>query len=135
MNQNTPTIDPGKINVGDVFYHVEKCFFDSNNPRIYKEFEGEVWYRYEKPRENFEITTYTVLGVLTKNVEGSWPDHMSDELGLELYVVDQNEETQTIEDYWFDQGAFFLDKDDALVYKNLKIEEALASDLAHRRKV
>lgn len=130
-----PTFDYNQLKIGSVFYQVENHPEFFNNPRIYKEFDGEIWYRYEKPKTQFVVNTYTIIGILTKTLDGAWPDDMAYELSKEFYIVDQTGFNQTVEDYWFEDGDFFVDKDEAECYKDNMNSKAHADDLASRRKV
>lgn len=115
--------DPEKLKVGDVFYSVKEHNQAFKRKKIHQEIDGEDWFRYDMPLRAYEIVTYTVLGILRKELEGQWKhDPGGYDLQTEFFVRYQDEtHVGTHEMDFFMYGGekkYFLDKDEALVYKS-----------------
>jgi hypothetical protein len=123
-------IDPDKLAVGDVFYSVD----DRNNKfcrkKIYREIDGETWFKYDIPRRTYELVTHTVLGILRKKLEGKWSEDGHWDLLTEFYIhyhsktLSQEYQTDFVGE---ETKNFFLDKSDALDY--IKLMELESQEL------
>ncbi len=115
-------IDPDKLAVGDVFYSVDDNGFCRK--KIYREIDGETWFKYDKTRRAYELVTHTVLGIIRKELEGKWSDDGNDHLDLrtEFYIhyhsktISQEYQTDFVGE---DTKNFFVDKSEALDYIKL----------------
>jgi len=74
------------IKVGDTFYCVEKYNNTLSRKKLYKVIEGQTWFKYNKPNYSFHLNQFTVLGVLTKSLEGVWADDQIYELDTQIFV-------------------------------------------------
>ena len=123
--------DSEKLKVGDVFYSVKERNHAFHRNKIHKEIDGEDWFRYDMPLRTYEIVTYTVLGILRKEIEGQWKhDPGGYDLQTEFFVRYQDEtHVGTHEmDFYGGERKYFLDKDEALVYKSELEAEAKELD-------
>lgn len=91
------------VNVGDKFYRVTEKNLAFNRKKIYREIDGQDWFRYETPLREYSISTYTILGILTSNIQGEWPEDEPWALETEYYVQtdDNNAFTTYIDQYQF----------------------------------
>jgi len=124
--------DSEKLKVGDMFYSVKEHNLMFKRKKIHQEINGEDWFRYDMPPRTYEIVTYTVLGVLRKELEGQWKhDPVDYVLQTEFFVRYQNEtHVGTYEmDFYGGETKYFLDKDEALVYKSELEAEAREMDM------
>ena len=58
------------MNVGDTFYLVHQKSNGLSRQKIYREIDGETWFRYTAPLREFEIVAYTIIGKVISVVEG-----------------------------------------------------------------
>lgn len=124
--------DSEKLKVGDVFYSVKERNQAFHRKKIHQEIDGEDWFRYDMPPRTYEIVTYTVLGILRKELEGEWRhDPGGYDLQTEFFVRYQDEtHVGTHEmDFYGGETKYFLDKDEALVYKSELEAEAREMDM------
>lgn len=118
------------LKLGDKFYkiNVKSSFF--HRKKIHKKIDGEDWFRYDIPLREYEIITYTVMGILRKNIEGEWKYGNEYDLNTEIYVHCDYENGNTnshifrfhqeIDDY----ANFFTDKNEAIArIKKLEKED------------
>jgi hypothetical protein len=109
-----------KLKVGDVFYSVKERNTAFHRKKIHREIDGEDWFRYDRPLRTYEIVTHKVLGILRKELEGMWKhDPDGYDLQTEFFVRYQDEtHAGTHEmDFYGDDDKYFVDKDEAMVYK------------------
>ena len=123
--------NPENLKVGDVFYSVKERNQAFNRKKIQMELDGVDWFRYDRPLRTYEIATYKVLGILRKELEGEWkhyPD--SYDLQTEFFVRYQDEtHAGTHEmDFYGGETKYFLDMDEALMYKQCMELEAKELD-------
>jgi hypothetical protein len=124
------SFDSEKLQVGDVFYSVRER--NTLRKKIHQVIDGEDWFKYDHPLRTYEIVTYTVLGILRKELQGEWKhDPGGYELQTEFYVRWQNEtHVGTHEmDFYGGEKKYFVDKDEALVYKSELEAEARELDM------
>jgi hypothetical protein len=109
--------DKEKLKVGDVFYTVrmQNNFF--NRKKIHREIDGEDWFKYEKTLQSYQIATYTVIGILRKELEGDWSSGNSCKLDTSFLIEDESG-TRKTEYFYNDDDKYFLDKEDAIKYKS-----------------
>ena len=74
-------IDVKNLKVGDTFYSVKETNNAFHRKKIVKVIDGVEWFKYSEPLRSYEIVTYTVKGILRKELEGEWPES-------ELYALD-----------------------------------------------
>jgi len=113
--------DKEKLKVGDVFYSVKERNQAFNRAKIQMELDGVDWFRYDRPLRTYEIATYTVLGILRKELEGQWKhDPGGYDLQTDFFVRYQDETHVDAHemDFYGGERKYFLDKDEALVYKS-----------------
>jgi hypothetical protein len=121
--------DSEKLKVDDVFYSVKERNQAFHRKKIHKEIDGEDWFKYDMPLRTYEIVTYTVLGILRKELEGQWKhDPGGYDLQTDFYVRYQDETHVGTHEMDF-YGKYFLDKDEALVYKSELEVEARELDM------
>jgi hypothetical protein len=107
------------LKVGDLFYSVKERNQAFNRKKIQMELDGVDWYRYDRPLRTYEIVTYKVLGILRKELEGQWrhdPDGVDTATEYHVRYQDETHAGNHIMDF-YDDKKFFVDKDEALVYK------------------
>ena len=120
------------LKVGDVFYSVTERNQAFHRKKIHQEINGEDWFKYDMPLHTYEIVTYTVLGILRKELEGDWKhDPGGYDLQTEFFVRHQDEtHVGTHEmDFYGGERKYFLDKDEALMYKSELEAEAREMDM------
>ena len=112
-------LDVTKLKVGDVFYGVK----DTNNlyhrKKVHQTIDGEDWFKYEIPRVTYEPVTYTVLGILTKIVEGEWEDtdwELLPEIFMDMALESGTNSRFTMYIDDMESKTYFIDKVDALSY-------------------
>ena len=123
--------DSTELKVGDVFYGVYERNQSFHRKKIHQEINGQDWFRYDKPIRTFELITYTVLGILTKSLEGKWKHGEEYELETEFYLQSMNEthvQNYTTTINADDEEKYFVDKDDALEYIKVLEEKARKAD-------
>jgi hypothetical protein len=121
--------DSEKLKVDDVFYSVKERNQAFHRKKIHKEIDGEDWFKYDMPLRTYEIVTYTVLGILRNELEGQWKhDPGGYDLQTDFYVRYQDETHVGTHEMDF-YGKYFLDKDEALVYKSELEVEARELDM------
>ena len=125
-------IDPEKLQVGAVFYSVKERNQAFHRKKIHKEIDGEDWFKYDRPLRTYEVVTWEVLGILRKELEGKWD---RDPDGVDLmteYFVRYQDETHvgtTVKDFYDGEDKYFVDMDEALVYKSELEEQARELDM------
>jgi hypothetical protein len=123
--------DPEKLKVGDVFYSVEERNTVFHRKKIHQEIDGENWFKYDTPLRTYKIKTWTVLGIIRKELEGQW-EH--DPFGIDTdneYCVSYMDETHlgtTVEDF-HDSRNYFVDVRAAVAYKEYMEAEARELDM------
>lgn len=118
--------------VGDVFYGVKDNNNSFHRKKIYRDIDGEQWFKYDKPLASYSLVTYTVLGVLDKTLTGKWEPHCDYELTREIYVsfeVDGSTQRCTMYVDDVETKKFFLDKHNALAYIECLYRENRATEL------
>jgi len=126
------TFDEKDLKVGSVFYSVKEHNQAFARKKIYQEIDGEDWFKYDMPIRTYEIATWEVLGILRKELEGQWKhDPGGYDLQTEFFVRHQDEtHVGTHElDFYGGEKKYFLDKDEALVYKSELEAEAREMDM------
>jgi hypothetical protein len=111
--------DPKKLKVGDVFYSINESNQAFNRAKIQMELDGVDWFRYDKPLRTYELETYTVLGILRKELEGKWDDVFSEVTEYCVQYEVENQVTRHVIDfaeYLMAEERYFVDKGDALDY-------------------
>jgi hypothetical protein len=116
--------DKNKLEVEDVFYGVQERNLAFSRTKIYREIDGEDWFKYTTPLRSYEIVEYKVRGIVKKTLEGNWPDSDLCELDNQFYVqsIDNTHVKNYVTDLDYDE--YFLDKEDAMVYLMIKEKEA-----------
>lgn len=125
-------LDVSKFEVGDVFYGVS----ESNNAffrkKIHREIDGEDWFKYDNPLVTYKVVTYTVLGILTKHLEGQWDEHSEYDFLTEIFVKMESSEddvkTYTMYTNDMDSKQYFLDKEEAVLYIEQMMEKTRELD-------
>jgi cytidylate kinase len=64
--------NPENLKIGDKFYSVKERNQSFRRKKIYKEIDGEDWFKYDMPLRTYEIATWEVVGILRKHLEGRW---------------------------------------------------------------
>lgn len=122
--------DKEKLKVGDVFYTVGERNNFFNRKKIHRVIDGEYWFKYEKPLRSYQIVTYTVIGIIRKELEGDWSAGDSCELDTSFLIrVEDESGTRTTEYYFNDDNEYFLNKEDAIKYKSELEAEAREADM------
>lgn len=125
-------LDVSKFKIGDVFYGVAKSNNAFFRKKIHREIDGEDWFKYDKPLVTYKIVTYTVLGILTKHLEGQWEENSDYELLTEIFVRSESAEND-VEKYTMytndmDSKNYFLDKEEAAAYIEEMMEKTRELD-------
>lgn len=112
-------LDVNALSVGSIFYGVKTESNAFHRKKIYREIDGEQWFKYDKPPMSHNIVTYTVIGVLEKTLSGEWELGSEYELDKEIFVVSEidgktNKYTMFVNDV--DSDKCFLDKEEAMTY-------------------
>ena len=79
-------IDVEKMSVGDVIYAVDETNHAFHRKKIKTVFEGQEWFRYEKPLRSYKIMEYKIVGILKKRLDGEWPDGQEYDKETEFYI-------------------------------------------------
>lgn len=121
--------DSEKLKVGDVFYSVEERSTALHRKKIHQEINGEDWFKYDTPLRTYKIITWAVYGILRKELEGQWMDGL--DLANEYCVryIDETHEGATVEDFIYNDRNYFVDKAEAVEYKEYMEAEARELDL------
>lgn len=110
-------IDPSNLKVGDVFFEVRESNNAISRNKIRQEIDGVEWFRYDKPVFAYKIVECIVLGILEKNLKGTWDPDEEYELESGYYIEDNAQRyTYGFYDLSCDQN-IFIDKSEALLYK------------------
>ncbi len=121
-------IKSSELKVGDVFYGVKERNTSFHRNKIHRVIDGEDWFKYDTPLRTYELVTYTVLGVLCKELKGKWKQ--GEEYGLEteffLQCMDATH-VQTYTDTLDNEENCFVDKSGAMDY--IKLMELEAKEL------
>ena len=116
------------LKVGDKFYSVKERNAAFIRKKIHKEIDGEDWFKYDTPPRTYELETYDVLGILRKELEGKWEDEFPEV--TEYYVQNKNRRyVMDFVEYSMTEENYFVDKDEALVYKSKLEAEARKLDM------
>jgi hypothetical protein len=81
--------------------------------------KGEDWFKYELPLFAYNIATYSVLGMLTKHLDGEWEPNSDYDFLTEIYVsCEISSSIQKFSMYLDDMDSekYFLDKESAQCY-------------------
>lgn len=125
------TLDVTAMRVGDVFYGVKDSTNAFHRKKIYREIDGEQWFKYDIPAATYSLVTYTVLGILSKVLDGEWEHNSDYELTREIYVSSEIDNTVTKYTMYaddVDSHKYFLDKDEALAYIGIMYEKGKELD-------
>lgn len=120
-----PELDVVKFKIGDVFYGVSESNNAFHRKKIHREIDGEDWFKYDKPLVTYKVVTYTVLGILTKHLEGQWDTDSEYEFMTEIFVKSESKDgdkTYTMYTDDMDSKRYFLDKEEALAYIEHMVE-------------
>lgn len=112
-------LDVTTLSVGSIFYGVNADNNAFHRKKVYREIDGEQWFKYDMPPVSYSLVTYTVIGVLEKTLTGEWEPHSDYELCQEIYVAsDVNNVISKYTMYADDLDAekYFLDKEEAMAY-------------------
>lgn len=120
------------LKVGDNFYSVKERNTAFHRKKIHKEIDGEDWFKYDIPLRTYEIVDWEVLGILRKELEGKWkhdPDGV--DLMTEYFVrfMDETHVGTTVKDFYDGEDKYFVDMEEALVYKSKLEAEAREMDI------
>ena len=119
------------LKVGDKFYSVKERNAAFIRKKIHKEIDGEDWFKYDMPLRTYEIVTWEVLGIIRKELEGQWQyDQDGVDTATEYYVryMDDTHVGNHKKDF-YDDTKYFVDMDEALVYKSKLEAEAKELDM------
>jgi hypothetical protein len=122
-------IDPDKLKVGDVIYSVKERNHAFHRKKIHREIDGEEWFKYDRPLRTYELVTYTVLGILRKELEGIWKHDPDGAYESTEYYVRYQDDTHVGNHvtYFYDNDKYFVDKTEALNY--IELLETQAKEL------
>ena len=123
--------NPEWLKIGDVFYSVEERNTVSHRKKIHQVINGEDWFHYETPLRTYQIVTFDVIGILRKELEGQWkndPDGIDTANEYCVRYMDATHMGTTTEDFCNTKN-YFVDKADALLYKEYMEAEARELDL------
>ena len=124
-------LNPEWLKIGDVFYSVEERNTVSHRKKIHQEINGEDWFKYDTPLRTYQIVTFEVIGILRKELEGQWkndPDGIDTATEFCVRYMDETHLGTTTEDFCNTKD-YFVDKDEALVYKEYMEAKAREMDL------
>jgi hypothetical protein len=124
-------LNPEWLKIGDVFYTVEERNTVSHRKKIHQEINGEDWFKYDTPLRTYQMVTWEVIGILRKELEGQWkydPDGIDTATEYCVRYMDETHMGTTTEDFCNTKD-YFVDKDEALVYKEYMKAKAREMDL------
>ena len=124
-------LNPEWLKIGDVFYSVEERNTVSHRKKIHQEINGEDWFKYDTPLRTYQFVTWEVIGILRKELEGQWkndPDGIDTATEFCVRYMDETHLGTTTEDFCNTKD-YFVDKDEALVYKEYMEAKAREMDL------
>lgn len=124
--------DSEKLKVGDVFYSVEERSTALHRKKIHQEINGEDWFKYDTPIRTYQIVTWTVLGILRKELEGKWEINAYDPpLRAEFFLSYEHEDglNNGQQENTFFGDHYFVDKAEAVEYKEYMELKAKEMDL------
>lgn len=128
-------IDPNTLKVGDKFYKVEESNTALFRSKIYQEIDGVDWFRYNRPVFTYSVVECTVLGIVKKTLDGTWDFdestyQLEDEWYIEFFDRDNRNYSRTTycDSFEFTLDDVFIDKADALVYKEIMEQKAKEID-------
>ena len=119
------------LKVGDKFYSVKERNQAFHRKKIHQEINGEDWFKYDTPLRTYKIITWTVLGIIRKELEGQWmhdPDGINTANEYCIRYMDEKHVGTTIEDFYNDRN-YFVDKAEAVEYKEYMELKAKEMDL------
>lgn len=121
-------LDVATLEFGDVFYGIKEINNALNRKKIHRIIDGEDWFKYDVEPATYKIVTYSVLGILTKHLEGEWEQHSDYELMTEIYVSCDLPKsapqrfTMYVDDIVYGMNEYFVNKEDAQLYVDEKYE-------------
>lgn len=124
--------DSEKLKVGDVFYSVEERSTALHRKKIHQEINGEDWFKYDTPIRTYQIVTWTVLGILRKELEGKWEINAYDPATrAEFFLSYEHEDglNNGQQENTFFGDHYFVDKAEAVEYKEYMELKAKEMDL------
>jgi hypothetical protein len=133
MNEKMQNFDAKDLMVGDVFYGVKDTTNAYHRKKIYREIDGESWFKYDIPLASYSLVTFNVIGVLEKNLTGQWEPNSEYELESEIYVTTTEGDGKATLSYTMfvsevDSNKYFLDKGEAMAYIDLMYAKDGESD-------
>lgn len=110
------------MNIGDTFYLVHQQNNAFSREKIYREIDGETWFRYTAPLRKFEIVAYTIIGKVIPVCEGELVGE-SDllENGIEYHCSDSKMRFHIL--YKYELKDAFPTYEEALEKYNSLVEE------------
>jgi hypothetical protein len=128
-----------ELSVGDTFYGVKSDINTLNRKKIFREIDGEQWFKYDISRKEHTLVVYKVLGILRKTLEGDWEPNAEYEMTTEIRVSSETSSGQKSSFTMFEDDLtdltdltkrYFLDKDSALAYIEILYEKDKEMDRA-----
>lgn len=116
--------NPENLKIGDKFYSVKERNQSFRRKKIHQVIDGEDWFKYDMPLRTYEIATWEVVGILRKHLEGRWkhdPDGVDTATEYFVRYTDETHVGNHVIDF-YDDTKYFVDIDEALVYK-LELEQ------------
>lgn len=102
--------------VGQLLYAVYRKF-NYNRIKLETVIDGELWYRYDKPKSEPELHTYKILGRSVKTVTGEWDKNEPYAWATEYYVralhTTTYEHKFTCDDTFFEDGHTYMTLEEA----------------------
>lgn len=121
--------DAEKLQVGDVFYTVKERNQAYARTKIHRVIDGEYWFKYDMPLRTYELVEHKVIGIVRKCVEGNLTFGTQSELESTFLVQSLDDVHVRVREFRFVEiEKCFIDKDEALVYKDKLEAEAKEID-------
>ena len=109
------------LKIGSVFYRVVCDNNVARRKKICRVIDGVEWFRYDLVLKTYRVEEFVVLGILTKTLEGLWPESEDYELVTQYFVESIGRELShkfTTDDTWLTGEGIFLDYENANAYRD-----------------
>ncbi len=106
--------------IGDKFYCVKIIYNTFNNKKIKTVIDGIEWFRYEKPKVEYIVESYVLIGKVTYNIEGEVINKEEYETVYSLENYETKEKCEVFSSFDTNYETWFDTYKEAVSFKTLK---------------